>query len=103
MLPANDTIPDTYQVYAGWTFTYTSVNAPATVNGHFFDSTAVVSEVNNQNLINDVLCSETYARHVGLVYRQWEVINKQDPTSSWAYPNQAVGFRILTWFHSYTP
>jgi hypothetical protein len=40
---------------------------------------------------------------VGLVYRQWEVINKQDPTSSWAYPNQAVGFRILTWFHSYTP
>jgi hypothetical protein len=31
------------------------------------------------------------------------VINKQDPTSSWAYPNQAVGFRIFMWYHTYTP
>ena len=103
LLPANDTIADTYQVYANWTYTFTSVNVPNTINSHHFDSTAVVTQVNSQNLINDVYCAETYARHVGLVYRQWEVIGKQDVTSTWAAPNQANGFRVQQYFHSYTP
>ena len=103
MLPANDTIADTYQVYGGWTYTFTSVNVHNTINGHYFDSTSVVTDVNNQNAINSVVSIETYARHVGLVYRQWEVIDKQDPSSPWTNPNQAVGFRIFMWFHTYTP
>jgi hypothetical protein len=103
-LPANDTIADTYQIYNGWTYTYTSVNTPAMVNGHNLDSTVVVSEVNTEltNLIMGVVSQETYALHVGLVYKQFEVINKQDPTSSWTMPNQAVGFRIRMYYHSYT-
>lgn len=102
-LPANDTIADTYQIYNGWTYTYTTVNTPANIYGHQFDSTLVVSEVNNQNAVTDVLSTETYAMHIGLVFKQWEVINKQDVASTWANPNQAVGFRILMHFHSYTP
>ena len=102
-LPANDTIADTYQVYANWTYTYTSVNVPNTINGHHFDSTVVVTDVNNQNLISDVQCIETYALHVGLVYKQWEAIDKQDVISTWDAPNQANGFRIRMWYHSHTP
>jgi hypothetical protein len=105
-LPANDTIFDTYQTYSlpsPWVYTFTSVNSPNTVNGHHLDSTSVVTQVNSQNAVNSTVCIETYARHIGLVYRQWEVINKQDVTSSWAAPNQANGFRILQWYHSYTP
>ncbi len=102
-LPANDTVADTYQPYAGWTYTYTTVNAPATVNGSHFDSTVVVTEINNQNLINDALSRETYARHVGLIYKEFEIIDKQDVTSGWTYPNQANGFRIRMRIHSYTP
>ena len=101
LLPANDTIQDTYQPYAGWVYTYTSVNVPNTVNGHHFDSTAVVSDVNDTtNLVNDVFCTEIYARHVGLVFRQFEVITKQGIFSSWANPDSATGFRIKQWFHS---
>jgi len=103
LLPANDTIADTYQNYAGWNYTFTSVNAPATVNGHFFDSAAVVSDVLSQNYITDVLSTETYALHIGLVFRQWEVITKQSIASTWANPDSAVGFRVLTWYHGYTP
>ena len=102
-LPANDTIADTYQPYAGWTYTFTSVNSPATVNNIHFDSTAVVTEINSQNLINDALSRETYARHIGLIYKEWEIITKQDVNSSWDYPNQANGFRIRMRVHSYTP
>ena len=102
-LPANDTIYDTYYVYNGWTYTYTSVNKPSNVNGHNFDSTVVVSDVNNQNKVQDVFCTETYALHVGLVFKQWEVINKQDVNSSWITPDQANGFRIQMWYHTYTP
>ena len=102
-IPANDTVSDTYQPYAGWKYTYTSVNAPATINGIHLDSTAVVTEINSQNLINDALSRETYARHIGLVYKEWEIIDKQDVTSGWDYPNQANGFRIRMRLHSYTP
>lgn len=102
-IPANDTVADTYQPYAGWTYKYTSVNAPATINGLHFDSTVVVTGINEQNLINDALSRETYARHVGLIYKEWEVLTKQDVTSGWDYPNQANGFRIRMRIHSYTP
>lgn len=102
-LPANDTVADTYQPYAGWTYTFTSVNVPTTINGMRFDSTAVVTEINTQNLINDALSRETCARHVGLIYKEWEILTKQDVTSGWTYPNQANGFRIRMRIHSYTP
>jgi hypothetical protein len=102
-LPATDTTSDTYQVYAGWTYTFTSVNAPATINGLHFDSTAVVTEVNQQNLIDKKLSVETYARHVGLVDKEWVVLDKQDVSSSWDAPNQATGFIISMKIHSYNP
>jgi hypothetical protein len=102
-LPANDTIADVYQPYASWVYTYTSVNASANINRLIFDSTIVVSEVNNQNLVNSELSTATYARHVGLVYKQFELIEKQGIGSPWTAPDSANGFRIKQWIHSYTP
>ena len=102
-LPANDTLADTYQQYSSWVYTYTSVNAPVTINGLHFDSAAVVSEVNNQNLITSEVSTATYARHVGMVYKQWELLNKQGVSSTWDAPDSVNGFRIKMWIHSYTP
>ncbi len=102
-LPATDTTKDVYQAYAGWTYTYTSVNVPTTVNGQSFDSTLVVTGVNNENLVDKKLSRETYARHVGLIYKEWEKINKQDVTSSWDAPYKANGFRIRMRINSYHP
>lgn len=104
-LPANDTVADTYQPYSGWTYTFTSVNASSIVNNQRFDSTAVVTEINTEptDKVYGALSRNTYARHIGLIYREWEIINKQDVLSSYDYPNQANGFRIRMRIHSYTP
>ncbi|MCW3128186.1 MAG: hypothetical protein JWO03_3844 [Bacteroidetes bacterium] len=100
-LPASDTTSDTYQVYAGWTYTYSEVNIPKALNGLGFDSALIVTEVNNENLIDKKLSRETYARHVGLIYKEWEVINKQDVSSTWDRPYKANGFRIRQRIHAY--
>jgi hypothetical protein len=104
-LPANDTVADTYQPYAGWTYTFTSVNVPAIVNGMRFDSTAIVTEINTEpnDKVYGALSRNTYARHIGLIYREWEILDKQDIQSSYDYPNQTNGFRIRMRIHSYTP
>ncbi|MBS1618340.1 MAG: hypothetical protein JST76_07470 [Bacteroidetes bacterium] len=100
-LPASDTTSDIYQTYAGWTYTYSEVNSPKAINGLGFDSALVVTEVNEENLINKKLSRETYALHVGLMYKEWEVINKQDVSASWNTPNKATGFRIRWRLHAY--
>lgn len=102
-LPASDTIPDVYQPYSGWSYTITSANVPAVINGIRLDSTVTVLQDSNQNLINDVVSTETYARHIGLVYKKWEVITKQGISSTWANPDSANGFRLIMQLHSYTP
>jgi hypothetical protein len=100
-LPASDTGATVYQVYAGWDYTYTTVNTPTTINGSRYDSTVSVSHVDKQNLIDRKLSREVYALHVGLVSKDFDVINKQDVTASWDAPYQANGFRIRMRIHSW--
>ena len=100
-LPTSDTNSTTYKAYAGWVYTYSSVNHWSIVNGLTFDSTLVVTEVDNENLIDKKLSRETYAKHVGLIYKEWEIINKQDVASPWTAPYKAVGWRIRQRIHSY--
>ncbi|MBS1622597.1 MAG: hypothetical protein JST83_01155 [Bacteroidetes bacterium] len=100
-LPASDTSSDIYRAYAGWTYTYSDVNVPKAINGLGFDSAVVVTEINEENLINKKLSRETYAYHVGLMYKEWEIINKQDVSASWAAPNKATGFRVRMRLHAY--
>jgi hypothetical protein len=102
-LPTTDTIADVYQPYFGWTYTYTAVNVPATINNMRFDSTLTVLQDSNQNLVTDEISTETYARHVGLIYKRFELITKQSISSTWANPDSADGFRIIMQIHSYTP
>ena len=100
-LPTSDTISDVYQIYAGWDYTYTAVNIPTTINGLHFDSTLVATGVNRENKVDKKLSRETYARHIGLIYKEWEILNKQDVNSSWDAPNQVNGFRIRMRVNSY--
>ena len=100
-LPASDTTSDIYQIYAGWDYSYTAINVPATMNGLHFDSTLVATGIDKSNLIDKKLSRETYARHVGLIYKEWEILNKQDVSSSWDAPNQVNGFRVRMKVNSY--
>ncbi|MFN8275978.1 MAG: hypothetical protein U0T84_00710 [Chitinophagales bacterium] len=100
-LPANDTTEDAFKVFANWKYEYADVNTPGVINGLQFDSTLTVNEVNEENLIDKKKSVARYARQVGLIYKEWQLINKQDVTSTWDNPQQANGFRIFMRVNSY--
>ncbi|HVU55622.1 MAG TPA: hypothetical protein VHD83_11230 [Puia sp.] len=80
-----------------WTYTYLNVDQPFTAGGTTYDSTLTVLQYNdstNVPIVNDTLFasetywSETYAKHVGLVYRH---------TSLWEYQPRTInasGYKI---------
>lgn len=60
-----------------WSYKYTSLDEPATVNTLQFDSSLSVTQINIQNLVDTKYSIEKYARHVGLIYKQLILLNKQ--------------------------
>ncbi len=90
----NNYIPTTapYRVFLNWDYHYTEVNIPYSVNGLNFDSTLIVSEVDNENLIEKTLRKEVYAKGVGMIYQEWESLTKNVGGNWNDDPRQ--GFRI---------
>ena len=52
---------------------YSAVNVPLTLGGMFFDSTCTIIQLNDSNLLSKQYYVETYAKNVGMIYKQ--VIN----------------------------
>ncbi len=88
-------IPSTtpYDGYKDWAYSYETVNVPYTVNGFSFDSTVTVKEVDDENLIQKKLRREVYAKGVGMIYQEWEIVNKQNVQANWE-TGVENGFRI---------
>jgi hypothetical protein len=61
----------------GWIYEYTSVNAPLTINGLSFDSTVTVLQHDEENLIEQTIYIEQYAKDVGLIYKKEEQLETQ--------------------------
>lgn len=59
-----------------WEYEALSVDVPATVNGFNFDSTVTVQLFADSNLIEKTTAREIYAKHVGLVYKEWQWLTK---------------------------
>lgn len=53
-----------------WEYEIIEVDVPKTINGLQFDSTLTVLQVDNENLVEKVYALETYAKGVGLVYKE---------------------------------
>lgn len=53
-----------------WDYEFTKVDEKAIIGNTTFDSTTTVVQVNDFNLIEQNYYSETYAKHIGLVYRR---------------------------------
>ncbi|MBK0382477.1 hypothetical protein I5M32_05835 [Pedobacter sp. SD-b] len=56
--------------------------APATINNLTFDSTIVVKEIDEQNLIREDLVNATYAKNVGLVQKEVTAVDKNISTGA---------------------
>jgi hypothetical protein len=86
-----------------WTYTYQNVNQPFTTGGKTFDSTLTVFQYDysspNVPIVNDTLFasrtywSETYAKHLGLVFRHTELWEYQ-PGNSNGQSGYKIGFEV---------
>jgi hypothetical protein len=84
-----------------WDYTYMNVNEPATINDNTYDSTVTVQQVADSSNVPiefpDGLAyknywTETYAKNVGLIYKEVEMWEYQPPNSG--NPGFRSGFGI---------
>lgn len=77
-------------MYAGWEYRYSEVNTGKIMNGLAYDSTATVTELDNENLIEKDFEQEVYAKNYGLIYRIQQHVSKQDVTTPWTNPEKGT-------------
>lgn len=87
-----------------WNYVYTQVNQPFTVlNGTSFDSATTVVQIAdstnvpiaNTNVFASVsYWSETFAKNVGMIYRQTEMWEYQPPTPDGTQAGYKIGFAL---------
>lgn len=82
-----------YEVLKDWLYIYSDVHQPYAINTFNFDSTLTVTEVDEESLIDKRLRKEVYAKGVGMVYQEWEVLQKQNVQKDWQ-EGPENGFRI---------
>lgn len=68
------------------TYKFTSVHTPSTIGGSTFDSTATVLQQADSNLIQKKYKTETYAKHVGLIYKEYVDVSVQDTVIDFSKP-----------------
>ena len=100
----NQFLPTTtaYEMYRNWNYQYSSVHQPMSVNGLNFDSTLTVDQVDHETLIDKTYRKEMYAKGVGLIYQDWEHLEKQNVTKDWQ-TGPENGFRIRMRIREYYP
>jgi hypothetical protein len=100
-------IPKTgiYEFLTDWKFKYVDVGKPLSVNGKDFEKTLTVTHINTgeSNLLEYQYSKEIYAKGVGIIYKDWDKIEKQLVGSSWENPQKAVGHRLRMRVNSYYP
>lgn len=88
---------------SAWNYTYQKVAQPYTLGTTKYDSTVTVMLVNDSSNVPIVdpksfasrtYWIETYAKHVGLVYRHTELWEYQPPTPGGASSGYKIGFEV---------
>jgi hypothetical protein len=63
--------------FANWVYEVDSIDVAASVGAFAFDSTLLVTEVDDTNIIERRLSRARYAKHVGLVWREQWILDSQ--------------------------
>ncbi len=86
--------------FGDWEYTITELDIPATLNGIQFDSTITVLHQADSTLIEKTVSVEKYAKHVGMIYKQFSAMEKRgDLTRPWTDPES--GFILTVTINSY--
>ena len=70
-------IDDGNEYLEGWEYSYTEIDVPKVINGLSFDSTLTVLHVDEETLINKTFSTESYAKNVGMIYKELVYLNSQ--------------------------
>ena len=84
---------------SGWNYTYQQVNKPfQSASGATYDSAATVLQINDSTdlpiFASRTWWTETYAKHIGLVYRHTEMWEYQPPTPDGTQAGYRIGFKL---------
>lgn len=88
-----------------WTYTYQNVNQPFTAGGQTYDSTVTILQADDSSNVNISVIvdtsfasrtywTETYAKNVGLVYRNTVLWDYQPPPPQTTQSGYKIGFKI---------
>jgi hypothetical protein len=90
-----------FWIFGDWEYTITALDVPATVNGLTFDSTLTVMHKSDSTHIERVVSEEQYAKGVGMIYKRfsWLEKNEGDITRPWTEPE--TGFILTMKVNSY--
>ena len=94
---------DSHLSLGNWNYTYQSVNKAFTVGSFHLDNTLTVTQENDSinvpitdpnSFASRTYWSETYAKHLGLVYRHTEMWEYQPPTPDGTQSGYKIGFKL---------
>ena len=94
---------DSHLSLGQWSYTYQNAGQPYTLGGTQYDSTVTVMQVNDsinvpildtKSFASRTYWVETYAKHVGLVYRHTEMWEYQPPTPDGTQSGYKIGFEV---------
>jgi hypothetical protein len=73
---------ETMRPFVNWRYEVDSIDVPGRIGGFTFDSLLMITEVDETNIIERRWSTSTYAKGVGLVYREQWILDSQYCNSS---------------------
>jgi len=82
--PGNALLEDSTTIYSkSWQYTYTNVDTTFNFNGTQLDSSLIVSQYDDENLVEKNIEREAYAKNIGLIFKTSWHVSRQNITPNW--------------------
>ncbi len=94
-------ITEGIEFMADWEYKMSELDVPKSINGLNFDSTAtVILAYDTASKIERITATETYAKGVGLIYKDWAWLRKQNVIAQFPQGTED-GFIVRMWVKEY--
>ena len=80
-----------------WNYVYSNVDQTLSLDSFLFDSSLVVTQIDEENLFEKKFSQEKYVRNVGLVSKQLLVLNTQAAPSGASFIDRAESGFVINW------
>lgn len=91
---------DVTEFLSNWSYIYNHINESTDVLGQQFDSTLTVIQKADSNLTEKYFFTEKYARHIGMIFKEEQHVQKQNLLNSWLHPESGFIIRYYLIDHN---